>query len=518
VANRLTMATIQAILALHRSGHSNRGIARLLGVHRETVAEYLRAAETQNRPNAPTGAPEESTGPGAVKRASTPGPASQCEQFRETIAAKVEAGLSAVRIFQDLVEEGFEGKYWSVRRYVTRLTAPHDLPMRRLETLPGEEAQIDFGTGAPVLMPDGRRRRPWVFRVVLSHSRKAYSEAVWRQTTEAFLQCLENALHHFGGVPRRLVLDNLKAAVAQADWYDPEVHPKLQSFAAHYGMAFLPTKPYTPRHKGKIERGIGYAKNNALKGRVFQSLAEENQFLLGWEETVADTRIHGTTKRQVGRMFQESERGMLLPLPADRFPFFHEAYRAVHRDGHLEVDKAYYSAPPEYVGRRLWVRWDARLVRIFNDRFEQVAVHAKAEPGRFRTAAEHIPREKISAVERGTDALLRQIAAIGPHTRQWAEATTQIRGVEAVRVLVGLKALAGKHATASLEHACQRALAHGAHRLRTIRQLLKRQAGQEQQQFEFLQEHPIIRPLADYSLTSLLQFRRERHSDECDTG
>ena len=210
--------------------------------------------------------------------------------------------------------------------------------------------------------------------------------------------------------------------------------------------------------------------------------------------------------------------GALLPLPADRFPFFHEAYRAVHRDGHLEVDKAYYSAPPEYVGRRLWVRWDARLVRIFNDRFKQVAVHAKAEPGRFRTAAEHIPREKISAVERGTDALLRQIAAIGPHTRQWAEATTQIRGVEAVRVLVGLKALAGKHASASLEQACQRAVAHGAHRLRTIRQLLKRQAGQEQQQFEFLQEHPIIRPLADYSLTSLLQFRRERHSDEHDTG
>ena len=519
MANRLTMATIQAILALHRSGHSNRKIARLLGVHRETVAEYLRAAETQNRPNAPTGSDDESSVPGEVKRASTPGPASQCEQFRETIAAKLEAGLSAVRIFQDLVGEGFEGKYWSVRRYVTRLTAPHDLPMRRLETLPGEEAQIDFGTGAPVLMPDGRHRRSWVFRIVLSHSRKAYSEAVWRQTTEAFLQCLENAFHHFGGVPRRLVLDNLKAAVAQADWYDPEVHPKLQSFAAHYGTAFLPTKPYTPRHKGKIERGIGYVKNNALKGRVFQSLEEENQFLFGWEETVADTRIHGTTKRQVGRIFQEGEQAVLLPLPADRFPFFHEAYRAVHRDGHLEVDKAYYSAPPEYVGRRLWVRWDARLVRIFNDRFEQVAVHAKAEPGRFRTAAEHIPREKVSAVERGTDALLRQIAAIGPHTRQWAEATTQIRGVEAVRVLVGLKALAGKYPSDRLDAACRSALAHGAHRLRTIRQLLKRNTGQEQQQqFEFLQEHPIIRPLADYSLTSLLQFRRERSSDERDTG
>jgi len=207
------------------------------------------------------------------------------------------------------------------------------------------------------------------------------------------------------------------------------------------------------------------------------------------------------------------ERRALLPLPVERFPFFHEAHRAVHRDGYLEVDKAYYSAPPEYVGHRLWVRWDSRLVRLFNHRWEQLVVHAKTEPGRFRTAPEHIPKEKVSAVERGTDALLRQIAAIGPQTRQWAEATTQARGVEAVRVLVGLKALAGKHQTEALEEACRVALSHGAYRLRTIRQLLKRQ-GQPQQQFEFLAEHPIIRPLSDYSLASLLQFRRERKHDE----
>jgi hypothetical protein len=159
------------------------------------------------------------------------------------------------------------------------------------------------------------------------------------------------------------------------------------------------------------------------------------------------------------------------------------------------------------------VRWDARLVRVFNDRWEQVAIHAKAEPGRFRTAAEHIPQEKVSAVERGTDALLRQVAAIGPSTRQWAEATTQARGVEAVRALVGLKHLAGKHPSADLEEACRVALSHGAYRLRTIRQLLRRR-GEEQQQFDFLEEHPIIRPLSDYSLASLLQFRKERHRDE----
>jgi hypothetical protein len=258
---------------------------------------------------------------------------------------------------------------------------------------------------------------------------------------------------------------------------------------------------------------VKYVKRNALKGRVFTSLAEENQFLMNWETQVADQRIHGTTKQQVEKLFTQAERRALLPLPAERFPFFHEAHRAVHQDGHLEVDKAYYSAPPEYVGHRLWVRWDARLVRVFNDRWEQVAVHAKAEPGRFRTAAEHIPKEKVSAVERGTDALLRQVAAVGPNTRQWAEATTQARGVEAVRVLVGLKHLAGKHPSDDLEEACRVALTHGAYRLRVIRQLLARH-GQEQRQFEFLESHPIIRPLSDYSLASLLQFRRERKRDE----
>lgn len=558
MANRLSMAQFNAIVTLHASEHSNREIGRLLGVHRETVGKYLAA---QNRPNAPTGCgdgpsnaptgsegssnaptgPETGDGPPPASQnqpnaptglagpllagevpalpvtpwASGPrfisGPASECASFRPVIEAKLQAGLTAKRIHQDLVDEhGFTGKYWSVRRYVARLRKRVELPCRRLETLPGEEAQVDFGSGAPVIGADGKRRRPWIFRIVLSHSRKAYSEAVWRQTSDAFIHCLENAFAHFGGVPKRLVIDNLKAAVARADWYDPEVHPKLQSFAAHYGTVFLPTKPYTPRHKGKVESGVKYVKLNALAGRTFISLEAQNAYLLDWETRIADTRIHGTTKRQVARLFEEQERGALLPLPAARFPCFHEALRVVHQDGHIEVESACYSAPPEYVGCTVWARWDGRLVRMFNEHWQPVAVHAKAEPGRFRTAPDHIPREKVSAVERGTDALLRQIATIGQHTREWAEATTQARGVEAVRVLVGLKALAGKHRVESLERACQTALAHGAYRLRTIRTLLKRQADQQQQPFEFLQEHPLIRPLSNYSLASLQQFRQER--------
>lgn len=510
------MAEIHSIEALHASGHSNREIARLLSIDRGTVNKYVarlaacqETEAAQNRPNAPAGS-EGSEQARIEPRKS--GSASQCEPYREQIQQKLEQGLSAKRIHQDLgSEHGATVSYYSVLRMVRKLESKVPLPFRRMETAPGEEAQIDFGTGAWVVGSDGKKRRPWMFRIVLSHSRKAYSEVVWRQTTDNFIAAIENAFHYFGGVPKRLVIDNLKAAVKRADWYDPEVHPKLQSFAGHYATVIVPTKPYRPEHKGKVESSVKYAKNNALKGHVFQSLADQNEHLLDWEATVADTRIHGTTKKQVRLAFEQSEKDALLKLPTERFAMFSEARRIVSRDGHVEVAKSFYSAPAEYISRTVWVRWDSHVVRIFSRRWEQIAIHSRAEPGRFRTHGGHVPAEKVSTVERGADALLRQIAAIGPHTRAWSEAMLAARGVQGVRVLVGLKVLAGEHRSDALEQACRIAVSHNALRLRSIRNLLQRGCGQtEQQQFEFLDEHPIIRPLSDYSLDSLNQFRRTR--------
>jgi hypothetical protein len=375
-----------------------------------------------------------------------------------------------------------------------------------MECEPGQEAQVDFGTGAPVVIPEGqplppgvktRRRRTHVFRIVLSYSRKAYSEAVYRQTTDDFIRCLENAFHHFGGVPRTLVIDNLKAAVTKADWYDPELNPKIQSFCAHYGTVVLPTKPRTPRHKGKVERNVGYVQDNGLKGKSFGSLSEENHYLLGWETQVADTRIHGTTRRQVKKAFKETEREALLPLPVERFPFFQEARRKVNRDGHVEVDKAYYSVPPEYLGRQVWARWDSRTVRIFNHRFEQLEFHLKQEPGRFSTHDRNIPKQKRSGIERGAAYLLKRVGLIGPHAGRWGEQMVQQRGIQGVRVLMGLVSLASRHPAESIERACETALTHGAYRLRTIRELIKRH-GAKQEQFAFIEEHPIIRSLSEY--------------------
>lgn len=292
-------------------------------------------------------------------------------------------------------------------------------------------------------------------------------------------------------------MDNLKAAVKKADWFDPELNPKIQSFCEHYGTVLLPTRPRTPRHKGKVERGVGYVQDNALKGRRFGSLEEENRHLRHWESTVADTRIHGTTRQQVARLFQEVERAALGALPALRFPLFQEGQRAVHRDAHVEVAKAYYSVPPEYVGRRVWVRWDGRFVRVFHALGKQIALHVQREAGRFSTQPRHLASEKISSVERGTDYLLAKARRIGPHSTRWAEAMLAERGIQGVRVLQGLLSLGRRYPSEQLERACETAWSHQVWRLRTLRELLKRQAAR-QEAFEFMQEHPLIRPLADY--------------------
>jgi len=215
---------------------------------------------------------------------------------------------------------------------------------------------------------------------------------------------------------------------------------------------------------------------------------------------VADTRIHGTTRKQVGRIFETVERPALGPLPAGRFPLFKEGRRSVHRDGHVEVAGSYYSVRPEYVGRKVWVRWDGRLVRIFNKRMEQVAVHAQQEPGRFSTKDEHIHARKFSKVERGATWLLQRTGLIGPQAERWGKAVLENRGIAGLRVLVGLQSLAGSYANRQIDRACEVALSHGVYRLRPIRNLLKHNAGDgaKQEQFEFMAAHEIIRDMDSY--------------------
>ena len=277
--NHLCVSTCEAIKALALKGWSGRRIARELAVNRETVARYLGPSKPAIPPPGSAPPPEsnpaipplgsEDTGTGSAPKPAIPtagsrsGRRSLCEVHLAEITLAIEQGLSAQRIYQDLViSHAFAGSYTSVKRFVHCRRSSQKLPCRRWESEPGEEAQIDFGQGAWVTEEHGKRRRPHLLRVILSHSRKGYSEVLWRQTTEEFIRGLENAFRSFGGVPAKLVVDNLRAAVSRCDWFEPELNPKVREFCAHYGTVMLPTRPAVLRMR------VGWRRVPAMVFRI----------------------------------------------------------------------------------------------------------------------------------------------------------------------------------------------------------------------------------------------------------
>jgi hypothetical protein len=263
----------------------------------------------------------------------------------------------------------------------------------RFETPPGQEAQVDYGEGAPTRHPrTGKYRRPRLFLMTLGMSRSYFPTTVWNSSKQIWCELHEDAFSYFGGATRIVRPDNLKEGVFNADVYDPEINELYAAMLAHYGVIAFPCRPYAPDLKGKVESGI-YHVQRALKGKRFESTDEQNAWLLRWNESWASTRIHGTTKRQVQAMFNE-ERPHLLPLPPTRFEYYQIAERRVHLDGHIEVQAAYYSVPPRYVGTKVVVHIGRLWLRILDPQTHQlIREHAITGRGQRRTIAADLPKQ-----------------------------------------------------------------------------------------------------------------------------
>jgi transposase len=501
MANYLRVSMQQTILALHSKGWSKRRISREVGINRRTVTKYITQFNSKctiSTTGSVFGTEGVTNSKCTISTAGSEGRKSLCLNYHEFIKKRLLQDFSAQRIYQDLVSErDFSGSYESVKRYARKLNDKFEAPFRRIELPPGVEVQVDYGTGAWLYGKDGKRKKTHLFRIVLSCSRKGYSEVSETQSTESFIRSIENAFRYFGGVPETIVIDNLKAGVLKPCIYDPELNPKLQAFAKHYGTCILPTKVATPRHKGKVESSVKYVQNNALKGRKFSSIQEQNDYLLHWEKTVADTRIHGTVKKQVKKMFIE-EKPFLGKLSSTLFPVFTEVKRKVHRDGYVEVAKSFYSVPAEYVRREVWVRYNLRTVRVFNHRMEEITMHSRAEQGRFSTHSYHIPAEKISNPEKGNSWLLKQADCMGGETGAWARAMLKNRKIPGTRVLNGLLQLADKYTSSAINKACGTALEMSVFRLKDLKYYINEAYSAEQLKFDFLEKHPLIRQISDY--------------------
>jgi transposase len=488
MGNYLKMIDIQRIQALLELGWSYRRIERETGVRRETIARY--------DPRHVSNAAKVSTGEMAKPARVSPG--SAVEPYRQEVEAALAKGLSAQRIWQDLRSDyGFGYNYSSVKRFVRSLKKIHREVADVMEHPPGKEAQVDFFEGPPTLDPEnGKWRRPWVFRMTLSCSRHGYEEALWHQDQAHFMRAHEHAFESFGGVPEVVRQDNLKAAIVRACLYDPDVSELYAALAGHYGFVPLPARPRHPQENGVEERSGGYVKDNALKGKHFNSLEELNDYLARWNRTIARVRIHGTTRKQVYTHFLEVEKPLLKPLPPERFALFEIGTRTVHPDGHIQVESAYYSVPHVLVGQEVKVQWDEHLVRVYA-KGRNVAVHSRHPAGAFATQKEHRPEHKPAREEAYVANLLSKAEHIGPQALNWAKAACDERGVRAYRLLQGMISLTRSHPRERVDWACGLALQNRLFRYKILRRLTDKET--TSQLSLFIQRHEIIRDLTEYA-------------------
>jgi len=432
MSNVLSDDKRQQIIALGRLGWSLRRIEQATGVRRETAGAYLKAAgigvrrpggwgrtakpaievttdsEPAKRVNPAVNQPEVSkpaievtTDSGvsehrskASTNSSKARTLSSCEPYRDFIELGLQRGRNAMAIWQDLVtEHGFAHGYQSVKRFVNKLQ-PRVVPQARpvIVTAPGEEAQVDYGTGPMVRDPQsGKYRRTRLFVMTLGFSRKSIRLLVFRSSSRVWAELHEQAFRRLGGSVRIVVLDNLREGVLTPDIYDPTLNPLYRDLLAHYGVVAMPCRVRDPDRKGKVEAGVGHAQKTPLKGQRFESLEAAQAYLDHWETRWADTRIHGTTKRQVAAMFAE-EKPHLLPLPLEPFRCYQYGERTVHLDGCVEVEAAYYVAPPGWIGRRVQVQWDPLQVRLIDPRTGQLLrEHLRQKRGWHRIKEEDRP-------------------------------------------------------------------------------------------------------------------------------
>ena len=519
MANVLNEQKKQQVLALGRLGWPLRQIQKATRIRRETASQYLKAAGIAVRPPGGWGRraakpanevitdPEGVTDPNPFQRdevgalpsepATSPqrSPnASACTAYREAIELGLSRGRNAVAIWQNLVDEyGFASSYQSMQRFVRKLRGAQTPEARVvIVTAPGQEAQVDYGTGPMARDPETRKyRRTRLFVMTLGCSRKAVRLLVFRSSARLWAELHERAFHRLGGATRIVVLDNLREGVLVPDIYDPALNPLYRDVLAHYGAVAMPCRIQDPDRKGKVESGVGHAQKTPLKGLRLESLEEAQAYLDRWEERWADTRIHGTTKRQVAAMFAE-EKPLLLPLPVEPFRYYQYGERIVHLDGCVEVEAAYYGAPPGWIGRMVRVQWDDIFVRLLDPKTGQLLrEHVRQKRGWYRIQ----PEDRSKRTPLRTAQLLWRAGRAGTHIGALCQAIHRQQGEVGVRRILGVLSLAKKYGAAVADQACAAALEMGVQEYRFVRRYLERcpQAPLSLQQVD-----PLIRELVQY--------------------
>jgi transposase len=469
---------IREMLNHIRAGSSNRQIAQDMGVDRRTVQRYRQWAQEQGllEGSLPALGDLVALLNGTMPSRKPPQNVSSVEPYRDVVTKLVKEHVEIAAIWERLKERGYTGSYSAVRRFVRKIKPLTPEATVRVEREPGEEAQVDFGYAGKMRDPDtGKLRKTWVFVMTLSWSRHQYVEFVFDQKVETWLRLHRNALTWFGGVPRRIVIDNLKAAIVRAVWDNPEVQQSYRECAEHYGFLISPCRPRTPEHKGKVEKGgVHYVKRNFLGGREPTTITQANRDVLVWCDTTAGLRRHGTTKEQPMARFQETESDRLQPLPETPYDMAVWKKVKVQRDCYIEFDQAYYSVPHRLITQDVWVCGGIQQVRIYTAAHQLVATHERAQsPGERSTHLDHLPPEKVPGLILNREDCLAKAMEIGPATLEVVQTLLDDSAVDRLPTAGRITRLCETFGVQRLEAACRRALHFDDPAYRTIKRILR---------------------------------------------
>lgn len=474
---------IAEILDHWQHGRSLRAIGRSLGLDRKTVRKYVRLAQQAGFTRGQS--PPEGWGPWLAQThpelagAGRPGPTvDQLDPFREQIRQLLEQQVKPTTAWRRLRrEQQLAVSLASFRRYVHRkfpeLVERAHVTVRRPDPPPGEEGQVDYGFLGLWQNPlTGKRQAVNAFALILSHSRHQYVRGVFRMDQQAWLECHVAAFTFFGGVPRRMVPDNLKSGVLRPDLYDPRLNRSYEELAHHYGFIIDPARVRKPTDKPRIERQIRFIRDDAWRGRTFTSLAEINGALEAWCLEVGQ-RIHGTTGEQPLALFRLVEQPALLPLPDTPYELATWTQAKVARDCQIQALGAWYTVPYRYRGRAVAVQVTTRLVRCYLD-YELIKTHLRVPKGQRSVDWNDYPPEQSAFFRRTPDWCRQQARSLGVAVGEAVEQMLQVHAYHHLRQAQGVIRFHEKYGPNRLEAACARALAFGDPSYRTIKTILER--------------------------------------------
>ncbi len=482
--------TVETLLS---RGLSHRLISEQTGVDRRTISKI--AAKSTEVATGGAASVVENVPPRPPAPPPTP---SACEPHRHWIEAQLKLGRNAMAIYQDLVDHHqFANAYNSVKRFVGRLKNTEPDRYDVLEFNPGEETQVDYGQGAPTRRPGGKGyKRPYLFVMTLRYSRKSFRKCVWKTDQSVWAQLHEEAWRSFGGSCLYVVLDNLKEGVIKSDIYEPTLNPVYAALLRHYKVVADPCRVRDPDRKGTVESAVKHTQSTALKGKKFESIEEQNNFLADWEERWAAPRIHGSVKRQVLEMYEE-ERPHLQALPTDPFRPFKEGTRTVDGAGFVMVGESHYSALPSRLYSKVKVRIYDRDIEILGPDGAVLRRHEKAKRKGSFVAAEG---DRIFNPTRESQKLLERIRKIGPKSAELAERLFAQQGRPAHRLLYGLSNLPKTFEAADIEQVAADELAYWPPSYkRAKRALLQRKAESQRASPSLTQSGEGIPDIAEYS-------------------